>query len=61
MNRFKAREKVILELNNQNKIEKSLKNKMVIPLGDRSGEVIEPLLTADKQNKILSNDMDKYF
>ena len=45
LNRFKAREKVILELNNQNKIEKSLKNKMVLPLGDRSGEVIEPLLT----------------
>lgn len=45
LNRFKARKKVVLELNKINKIEKILKNKMVIPYGDRSGQIIEPFLT----------------
>ena len=45
LNRFKARKKVVLELNKTNKIEKILKNKMVIPYGDRSGQIIEPFLT----------------
>ena len=45
LNRFKARKKVVLEINKTNKIEKILKNKMVIPYGDRSGQIIEPFLT----------------
>ena len=45
LNRFKARKKVVLELNKINKIERILKNKMVIPYGDRSGQIIEPFLT----------------
>ena len=45
LNRFKAREKVILELKKIGRIKKEIKNKMIIPVGDRSGEVIEPMLT----------------
>ncbi len=45
LNRFKARDKVVLELEKNNKIKKILPNKMVIPFGDRSGQIIEPFLT----------------
>ncbi len=45
VNRFKARKKVILELQEQGRVEKVENNKMVIPVGDRSGEVIEPYMT----------------
>ncbi len=45
LNRFVARKKLISELKKQNKILKIVNNKMFLPMGDRSDEVIEPLLT----------------
>ena len=45
LDRFEARKKIILELKNLNVLEKieNIKNK--VPYGDRSGTIIEPLLT----------------
>ena len=45
LNRFEARKKIIKLLKNLGQIEKITKNKMVIPVGDRSGAIIEPYLT----------------
>ena len=45
LNRFVARKKLISELEKNNKILKIVNNKMVLPIGDRSDEIIEPLLT----------------
>ncbi len=45
LNRFVARKKVIEELNKTKNIVKITDNKMVVPIGDRSDEIIEPLLT----------------
>ncbi len=45
LDRFDARKKIIKKLNNENLIEKTLKNKMFVPFGERTGVIIEPLLT----------------
>ena len=45
LNRFVARKKLISELGKEGKILKIVDNKMVFPVGDRSDEVIEPMLT----------------
>ena len=45
LDRFEARKKIIKKLNNENLIEKTLKNKMFVPFGERTGVIIEPLLT----------------
>ena len=45
LNRFVARKKLISELEKNNKILKIVNNKMFLPIGDRSDEIIEPLLT----------------
>ena len=45
LNRFIARKKLISELEKDNKIQKIVDNKMVFPIGDRSDEIIEPMLT----------------
>ncbi len=46
LNRFIARDKIIKDLEQQGRIKKIKDNRMVIPYGDRSGEVIEPFLTS---------------
>ena len=45
LNRFDARIKVIEDLKKTKKIVKIIDNQMVIPVGDRSNEIIEPFLT----------------
>ena len=45
LNRFVARKKLIGELVKDNKILKVVDNKMIFPVGDRSDEIIEPMLT----------------
>ena len=45
LNRFVARKRVIEELNKTKKIIKIIDNQMVVPIGDRSDDIIEPLLT----------------
>ena len=42
LDRFEARKKIIKKLNNKNLIEKTLKNKMFVPFGERTGVIIEP-------------------
>ena len=42
---MKLEKKIIKLLKNLGQIEKITKNKMVIPVGDRSGAIIEPYLT----------------
>ena len=44
LDRFKARKKIIEDLENQNLIEKIEEIENVLPYGDRSGEIIEPWL-----------------
>jgi valyl-tRNA synthetase len=45
MDRFAAREKIVEDLEAQGLLEKVEKHKLKIPRGDRSGEVLEPMLT----------------
>ena len=45
MDRYDARKKVIQDLTEQNLLEKIDDHKLMVPRGDRSGTVIEPLLT----------------
>lgn len=45
LDRFKAREKIVNDLDSQGLIEKIEKHKLKVPRGDRSGVVIEPYLT----------------
>ena len=45
LDRFKARDLVLKCLKETNLLEKKTKNKMIVPIGDRSGSVIEPLMT----------------
>ena len=45
MDRYKARNEILKYLDKSNLIEKKMKNKMIIPIGDRSGSIIEPLMT----------------
>lgn len=45
LDRTVARKKIIADLNTQGLLEKIVKHKLMVPRGDRSGSVIEPLLT----------------
>ena len=45
LDRFVARSRIVKKLENIKQLEKIAKNKMVIPVGDRSGSIIEPFLT----------------
>ncbi|OGT44356.1 MAG: valine--tRNA ligase [Gammaproteobacteria bacterium RIFCSPHIGHO2_12_FULL_37_34] len=45
LDRFKAREKIVQDLETQNLLEKVVTHQLKIPRGDRSGTVIEPYLT----------------
>ena len=45
LDRYHARKKNYYYVKRQKTIGKIVKNKMVVPVGDRSGSVIEPLLT----------------
>ena len=45
MDRFEAREKVIQKIKKMSLLEKVIPNKMIIPYGERTGIVVEPLLT----------------
>ncbi len=45
LDRFEARKRILEELENQGLLEKTDKHNLMIPKGDRSGAIIEPLLT----------------
>ncbi|MDR2015252.1 MAG: valine--tRNA ligase [Azoarcus sp.] len=45
MDRFAAREKIVADLETQGLLEKVEKHKLKVPRGDRSGAVLEPMLT----------------
>lgn len=45
MDRFSARKQVIAALEQQGLLEKIVEHKLMVPRGDRSGTIIEPLLT----------------
>ncbi len=61
LDRYKARKLILKYLYESNLIEKTIKNKMVIPIGDRSGSVIEPLITTQwfVDSKKLCKDVKK--
>ena len=55
-------EKLILNyLKKSNLLEKKISNKMIVPIGDRSGSVIEPLITTQwfVDSKKLCKDVEK--
>ncbi|MDC3091104.1 valine--tRNA ligase [Rickettsiales bacterium] len=62
LNRYLARKKIVEELKKSNQVIKIEDNPMTIPIGDRSGEVIEPLLTEQWycDAKKLSKPIKKY-
>ncbi|MDR2208431.1 MAG: valine--tRNA ligase [Azoarcus sp.] len=45
MDRFAAREQIVKDLEAQGLLEKTEKHKLKVPRGDRTGEVLEPMLT----------------
>ena len=45
MDRIKAREQIVKDLESQGLLEKVEKHKLKVPRGDRTGEVLEPMLT----------------
>ncbi|OQW76896.1 MAG: valine--tRNA ligase [Proteobacteria bacterium ST_bin11] len=45
LDRFEARKKIIADLDGQGLLEKTADHKLMVPRGDRTGAVIEPLLT----------------
>ena len=45
MDRFAAREQIVKDLETQGLLEKTEKHKLKVPRGDRTGEVLEPMLT----------------
>jgi valyl-tRNA synthetase len=45
LDRFEARKQIVTDLETQGLIEKIVDHKLMVPRGDRSGSVIEPLLT----------------
>ncbi len=71
LDRYKARKKIIQSLNDSNHLEKIKKNKMFVPIGERSGTVIEPFLTKQwflnskklclKVNKSIEQNQIKFF
>ena len=61
MDRYKAREAILNYLKKSNLLEKKISNKMIVPIGDRSGSVIEPLITTQwfVDSKKLCKDVEK--
>lgn len=45
LDRFEARKKIVADLDAQDLLEKTADHKLMVPRGDRTGAVIEPLLT----------------
>ena len=45
LDRYEARKLILDFLKKSNLLEKQIKNKMIVPIGDRSGSIIEPLIT----------------
>jgi valyl-tRNA synthetase len=45
LDRFEARDRIVAEMDSRGLLEKVEENPMIVPYGDRSGEVIEPWLT----------------
>ena len=61
LDRNTARKKILHSLNDQGLIEKEINQKMTIPVGDRSGAVIEPFMTLQwfVDSKKLCVDVEK--
>ena len=45
MGRFEARDKIVADMKNAGLLESIAKHRLMVPRGDRSGEVVEPFLT----------------
>ena len=71
MDRYKARDLILKNLKKLGLLEKQTKNKMVLPIGERSGSVIEPFMTkqwfvdskklCEDVKKIIKKDELKFF
>ena len=71
MDRYKARDLILKNLKKLDLLEKQTKNKMVLPIGERSGSVIEPFMTkqwfvdskklCEDVKKIIKKDELKFF
>ena len=61
LDRYKARDLILESLKNSNLLEKQTKNKMIMPIGERSGSVIEPFMTKQwfVDSKTLCEDVKK--
>ena len=61
MDRYKARDLILKNLKKLGLLEKQTKNKMVLPIGERSGSVIEPFMTKQwfVDSKKLCEDVKK--
>ena len=61
LDRYEARDLILEFLKKSNLLEKQMRNKMIIPIGDRSGSVIEPLMTKQwfVDSKTLCKDVKK--
>ena len=61
MDRYKARDLILKNLKKLDLLEKQTKNKMVLPIGERSGSVIEPFMTKQwfVDSKKLCEDVKK--
>ena len=71
LERYKARDSILKNLKKLDLLEKQTKNKMVLPIGERSGSVIEPFMTkqwfvdskklCEDVKKIIKKDELKFF
>ena len=71
LDRYKARDSILKNLKKLDLLEKQTKNKMVLPIGERSGSVIEPFMTkqwfvdskklCEDVKKIIKKDELKFF
>ena len=71
LDRYKARDLILKNLKKLGLLEKQTKNKMVLPIGERSGSVIEPFMTkqwfvdskklCEDVKKIIKKDELKFF
>ena len=71
MDRYKARDLILKNLKKLGLLEKQTKNKMVLPIGERSGSVIEPFMTkqwfvdskklCEEVKKTIKKDELKFF
>ena len=61
LDRYEARKLILDFLKKSNLLEKQIKNKMIVPIGDRSGSIIEPLITTQwfVDSKKLCKDVKK--